>query len=169
MKDAGKTLDVEVEVQDMPEWTVAYVRHTGPYAGDEQLFGQLIGRLMQWAGPRNLIKPNESHMLFVYHDDPEITEESKLRTSVCLTVPEDTEVSGEVGKMTIDGGKYAVGHFRLSGDEYGAAWDTIYGGWLPNSGYQPDDRLPYEMALNDPEKDPEGKHEVNICIPVKPL
>ena len=78
---------LEIEVKDMPEWTVAYVRHTGPYAGDEALFGKLIGKLMQWAGPRGLIKPDESKMLFVYHDDPEITDESKLRTSVLLTVP----------------------------------------------------------------------------------
>jgi len=162
-------LETKIEVVDMPDYTVAYVRHTGPYAGDEELFGRLINQLMTWAGPRNLFRPPESKMLMVYHDDPELTDPNKLRTSVCITVPEDTEVSGEIGKMTIPGGKYAVGHFRVTGEEYGAAWQTVYGGWLPDSGYQPAEGLPYEMCLNDPQQDPEGKYEVNICVPVKPL
>jgi AraC family transcriptional regulator len=40
---------------------------------------------------------------------------------------------------------------------------------MPESGYQPDDRPPFELYLNDPKEHPEGKFVVDIYIPVKPL
>ncbi|MBN1422920.1 AraC family transcriptional regulator [Candidatus Fermentibacteria bacterium] len=166
----SETKSVNVEVKEMPEFTVAYVRHVGPYAGDSALFERLFTRLFQWAGARDLLGRPDMRAMSVYHDDPEVTPEDKLRVSVCITVPPDTAVDGEIGRMTIPGGKFAVGHFVLSGSsEYGEAWNALMGGWLPESGYQPDDRLCYELYLNDPSHDPEGKHIVDICMPVKPL
>jgi len=43
------------------------------------------------------------------------------------------------------------------------------GEWLPESGYQCADTPCYEVALNNPEEDPEGLHDIEIRIPVKPL
>ena len=160
---------IQIEVKDMPEFHVVYVRHTGPYAGDAALFQDLFERLMRWAGPRGLLRFPETVVLIVYHDDPDVTDNAKLRVSACITVPEDTTVDGEVGKMTVPGGKFAVARFELDPDQYGAAWDFVFGKWLPESGYQPDDRLCYELYPGSPGEQPEGKHAVDICIPVKPL
>jgi len=74
---------------------------------DAELFQRLWGKLMQWAGPRGLIAPPRTKMLCVYHDDPNITEAGKLRVSVCITVPRDTEVGGEVGRMADPAGRSA--------------------------------------------------------------
>ena len=71
--------------------------------------------------------------------------------------------------MQVPGGKFAVGHFELATDQYGDAWNALMGGWLPQSGYQPDDRLCYEWYRNDPKQHPEGKCIVDICMPVRPL
>jgi len=163
------TKEVKIEVKEMPQMHVAYVRHIGPYKGNSKLFEGLFMKLCTWAGPRGLIRPNQTQFLSIYHDDPEITEGEKLRTDVCLTVPEDTQVEGEIGKMTLPGGKYAIGHFELLSHEYPEAWGSIFGGWLPESGYQCDDRPCFELYLNDPKQHPEGKSIVDICIPVKPL
>ena len=168
MKEKGH-IQTEVEIQDIPEFHVAYIRHVGPYQGDSALFGQLFGRLAQWAGPRGLLNSPDAKFLCVYHDDPDITDPSKLRTSVCVSVPEDTPVEGEVGTMAIPGGKYAVARFEISGNEFQDSWNTVYGGWLPESGYQPDDGPCYELYLNNPEEHPEKKIIINICLPVKPL
>jgi len=161
--------DFTVEVREMAPRSVAYVRHVGPYAGDEQLFQGLFEKLMTWAGPRDLLRSPDMEVLCVYHDDPGITDEAKLRTSACLTVPEGTEVSGEVGAMSVAGGKYAVGKFELTSDQSPQAWDALMGGWLPESGYQPDDRPCFELYLQSPEQHPEGKCVTEICVPVKPL
>jgi AraC family transcriptional regulator len=162
-------LKMEVRVEDLPELTLAYVRHVGPYAGDASLFEGLFNRLFQWAGPRGLLRFPETQVLCVYHDDPGVTVEEKLRMSVAITVPPDAEVSGEVGKMSLPGGRYAQARFELSPDQYEAAWNRVYGGWLPDSGYVPGDGLAFERYLGSPGDHPEGKHSVEICVPVKPL
>jgi AraC family transcriptional regulator len=168
-KSGKKQTEGKIEVKDMPAFHVAYVRHIGPYKGDTELFGGLFGRLMKWAGPRDLLRFPETKCMTVYYDDPKITDEEKLRVDACITVPENTAVEGEVGKMTVPGGKFAVGRFEINPDEYEAAWNSMMGGWLPESGYQCDDRLCYELYQNDPKEHPENKHIVDICIPVKPL
>jgi AraC family transcriptional regulator len=157
-----------VRIETIQPTSVAYVRHVGPYAGDESLFGRLIGRLFQWAGPRGLVGP-QTKLLTVYHDNPEITEEEKLRISVCVTVPPETRPDGDIGVMTIDAGRYAVASFTLQASEYGQAWNWMMGVWFPSSGYQPDDRNCFEVYLNDPNQHPEKKHVVEIWAPVKPL
>ena len=162
-------LKTEVEVKDIPEFHVAYVRHVGPYAGDTELFGRLWQKLMTWAGPRGLLNFPETKMLSVYHDDPNITDPNKLRVSVGISVSEDTPVEGEVGKMMIPGGKYAMARFEISPDRYGDAWNAVFGGWFPESGYQPADGPGYELYHNNPEEHPERKHIFDIVVPVKPL
>ncbi|WP_438449182.1 AraC family transcriptional regulator [Gorillibacterium sp. sgz5001074] len=156
-----------VEVKEIPAWTVAYVRYVGPYAGDGELFQRLNDKLMRWAGARGLVRFPESRLLNVYHDDPGITEEEKLRISVCLTVPEDTETDGEIGRMTLAPGKYAFARFTVGTDGFGEAWAWVYGQWLPQSGYEPDDRLCFELYHGGPDAD--GKFTVDICVPVKPV
>ncbi len=169
VQKGSKESPLNVEVRDLPDMHVAYVRHIGPYQGNSKLFDRLFTKLFTWAGARDLLRFPETRVLAVYHDNPDITEGSRLRTSVCVTVPENTPVEGEIGLMTVPGGRYAVGHFELSNTEYEAAWDRVFGEWLPASGFQPDDRPCFEMFLNDADTHPEHKHVVDICVPVKPL
>lgn len=160
---------VLVEVKEMPSFHVAYVRYVGRYQGMGELFERLFRKLMKWAGPRGFLRDRDAKMLAVYHDNPEVTEDNKLRTSVCITVPANTKVEGEVGSMTIPGGQYAVGHFRLGVEEYAQAWYAIIAGWLPESGYQPDDRFCYELYSCNSDCSRDGKTAVSICVPVRPL
>jgi len=169
IKMKNKEIQTNVEVKDIPELHIAYIRHIGPYKGDQELFGRLFNKLMAWAGPRGLLRFPETKVMAIYHDNPDITDESRLRTDACITVPEDTQVEGEIGKAKIPAGKYAVAHFEITPDQYQDAWNAVYGGWLPDSGYQPEDGPCYELYLNDPKQHPEGKHVVDICVPVKPL
>ncbi|MCF7933679.1 MAG: AraC family transcriptional regulator [Spirochaetia bacterium] len=160
---------VTVTVKTIDEMELAYVRHIGPYAGDEQLFARLFKRLYSWAGPRALVNPPETKELCIYHDDPGLTDESQLRTSACITVPPGTKTGGEIGSMTLPGGLYAVGHFEIGPEEFGEAWQFMCGTWLPESGYEPSDGLCFEMY--DSEHGNEDGHSfiVDICIPVKIL
>ncbi|MGK0290729.1 MAG: AraC family transcriptional regulator [bacterium] len=165
--EAGNT--VNVEVKEMPELNVAYLRHIGPYKGDSDLFGSLFNKLTMWAGARGVFENPNTQLLSIPHDDPNITEEEKLRLSVCITIPSDFEVDGEIGKMVVPRGKYAVARFDISCHEFEQSWSTVCGEWLPNSGYQFRDGLCYEIYQNNPEEHPEKRHIIDICIPVKPL
>jgi len=144
-----------VTVSKKPEMTVAYVRHTGPYFGDEELFQRLFTALYKWAA-----------QIVIYHDDPDTVDHEKLRISCGISVPAETEVSGEVGKLTLPAGLYAEARFVVDATQFGGAWNWVYGVWLPESGYQPDDRQCYEKYIDT---DPEAAFTVDICIPVKPL
>lgn len=104
--------------------------------------------------------------LVVYHDDPSISREDKLRISVCFTVPSDTKVEGEIGKMQIESGKYVIARFELTVNDFQQAWDWVYGQWFPASGYQPDDKPCFEMYTEEPQN---GIIKLDICVPVKPL
>lgn len=166
--DTGRIpMEGQVMISELPEMDVAYIRHVGPYMGDGALFERLWGKLLSWAGPRDLYRPPETQMLCVYHDNPEITDGEKLRLSVCISVPEGTPVDGEVGSMHLDGGRYAICRFQLDETEYGEAWQWVYGTWLPQSGYQPADGAPFERYPNPEPVD--GRMTVEICIPVQPL
>jgi AraC family transcriptional regulator len=154
-----------VDVRELPERFVAYVRHVGRYDQISRSFS----RLMRWAGPRRLLRSPEVKMLAIYHDNPDITSADQLRADVCITVPQGTRTKRDIGTMTVPGGTFAVAYAEIDPSQYGEAWDRLIGDWLPGSGYQPDDRLCYEVYLNNPDKHPENKHVVEICEPIRPL
>lgn len=159
-------LNKSIEIKQLPDMTVAYVRHIGPYKGNEELFRDLWQKLMIWAGPRGLMAQPDLKSLAIYHDDPNITDDMKLRTSICITVPEDTKVDGEVGKMKVEGGQYVVARFVVQTHQFAEAWNWVYASWFPASGYQPDDKPCFELYTEEPK---DGKFTVDICVPVKPL
>lgn len=175
-----------VEVVKRDAIPVAYVRHTGPYAGDSQLFERLFGQLMAWAGPRGLYQPGVTAGYVIYHDDPSTVEPEKQRISVCIPVPAGTEGSGEVGRMELDAATYAEAHFELNPMQFTGAWNWVFAEWLPDSGYQPDDHLCFEryppmdageqaagasegVGANGPPGPGSFVMPVDICVPVKPM
>lgn len=160
-----RSSEMNVEVKEMPEYHVGYVRQIGPY-GPEGC-GAAFERLMQWAGPRGFAASGTT--MGLCWDNPEITPPDKCRYDACITIPEDTEVQGEVGTQTISSGLYAVYRCRVKTEEFAQAWQDLFGQWLPQSGYQPDDRPCYEICHTHAEADPENKWLVEICCPVKPL
>jgi len=159
-------LNKNIEIKQLPNMNVAYVRHIGPYKGNEELFRGLWNKIMTWAGPRGLMAQPDFKSLAIYHDDPQITEEQKLRTSICVTVPEDTKVDGEIGKMLVQGGQYVVARFEVQTHQFEEAWQWLFAKWFPESGYQPDDKPCFEMYTEEPKG---NIYKVDICVPVKPL
>ena len=160
--------NMKVEIKTLPDMTLAYIRHIGPYKGNPKLFEDLFGKLCAWAGPRNLVG-KDTNFLCVYYDGPGSTDESKLRMDVCLVVPGDAKIDGEIGKQEIKGGEYAVTRCIINDPkEYEKYWAELYANWLPQSGYQPDDKPPFEMYSADC-KSENGGMIVDICIPVKKL
>ncbi len=167
MSASMQPLNTKIEVRELSARHVVYLRHAGPY-GQAALVRRLVDKLRSWAVPRGLLT-GDAHFILVPHDSPNVTEQDKLRLSVCLTVPPGTDGSGEVGTMEIPGGKFAVARFEMRPERIAEAWGVVMGGWLPQSGFQPDDRLPYEEVIEDPTAHPEGKIILDICVPVRPL
>ena len=158
-----------VTVKQLQPCTVAYIRHIGPFIGETKTWRRLFDRLTQWVASRGLLKCPGSQFYTVFRDQIEITDFAKFKADVCVSVDAGTKAEGEVGVTTLAGGKYAVALFEIDADQYEQAWGMLYSDWLPNSGYQPDQRCCYEKYLNDFRSHPQQKHIIEICIPIKPL
>jgi AraC family transcriptional regulator len=153
----------EAEARELPEKFVACVRNVGPYTE----IPKAMEAVFAWAGPKGLIGFPKTERIAVYHDDPKKVDASELRSDACLTVPEGTEGEGDVKTMRIPGGWFAVARVEVDPSEFGDAWDKLLGEWMPESGYESDnDRMCYELYLNDHTQHPEGKFILDICEPV---
>lgn len=157
-------MNTKIEIKEMPEMKVIYCRHKGAFKD----ICKAYDKLMKWAGPRGLLNFPETKSLTVYHDDPSITGIENVRQDACITVNEDIKVDGEIGKMIVEGGKYAVGHFEITVTEFEQAWNTMCL-WFTENGYQPGNGSTYELYYNDHNEHPEKKFILDICIPVRPL
>ena len=157
-------MDTTIEIKEMPDMNVVYCRHTGQFNQINKAFE----KLMKWAGPRGLLNFPDTKTITVYHDDPTITAIEQVRQSACITVDKEVKVDGEIGKMKLDSGKYAVGHFEIDEKGFEKAWNTMCL-WFSESGYQPGDGYPYELYYNSPEEDSKRRFILDICIPVKTL
>lgn len=162
--DEWRLINMDVEVRELPEYRVAYIRFIGKY-GDKGI-SEAWGRIEKWAKSRDLIG-EETLLIGISHDDPDITPSDKCRYDACITVPDDVSAEGEVGIQMVPSGKYAVYHCEGFVKEIGEAFDDLFCKWLPGSGYQPDARPCFEIYTE--ECKPGEKWQMDICIPVKPL
>ncbi len=154
----------KIEIKDMPALNLVFTRHMGDFSK----IGAAYGKLMQWAGPRGLLNNPNLKTVTVYHDDPNVTKIENVRQSACITVDSPVKTEGEYGYLTIPPGKYVVGSFEIHASEFTEAWNSVCI-WLSESGYQPDDKNPYELYYNNHEEHPDKKFILDICIPVKSM
>lgn len=155
-----------VEVKELPKMTVAYIRNMGPWGADKNEYEKLRNKLFSWAESRDLLLGKDFKYLILYHDDPNVALSTKLRMSLCITIPPETKVNGVIGKMEIEAAKYAITRFELTSQDFQIAWEWLYGQWLPNSGYKLDDKPYFETYPEAPKGE---KFIVDFCIPIKPL
>ena len=164
---AGSLPHATVSIENLTDQRLAYVRRTGPYRGRKDVYAEAFTALAKWAQPRDLMRPDATYFSLA-HDPPDITEESRHRISVGIGVDQDVAVAGEVNDMLLPGGDYAVATFTLR-DEYEDAWRAMMVGWLADSGFETDERLPFERYRGDAQPDEPGTNVVDICLPVRPM
>lgn len=151
--------NAQIEVKKMPSLEIAYVAHQGEF----HTLGVAFQKLMRWAGPRGLaILPT----IAVYHDDPNITDISKVRQAAGIILKEVVETSGEVSTMQVAAGKYAVGQFELANSEYDKAWQSMFI-WIHENGFEMTNADCYQTYVNPSAQHNEGKNLIQICVPVK--
>jgi len=159
---------LSAEVRSLPSRTFACVHHVGPFAGDVKLFNRLFSTVMAWARPHGLVKPTQTELITIYHDDSRTTEPDKLRISVGLTVPPGTEGTENIRMREIPPGDYICAVFEIDPGQYEAAWDLVQDELMPQRSLQKGNGFTYECYLNDPLLHPQGKHRIEIRISVKP-
>jgi AraC family transcriptional regulator len=155
-------MNAKVEVKEMPELNLAYIRHVGEF----HLIGKVYEELFRWAGPKGLLNFPQTKTVTVYHDDPGVTAIEKVRQSAAITVPEGTKTDKNVGTLKVPDGKYAVGRFEVDENGFEKAWSGMCV-WIAENGYTATDGYHYELYHNDHTTHPERKFILDICIPVQ--
>lgn len=152
-------------IEELPLMEVAYVRHVGSYLETFRAWA----KLGMWAAEHRLFPPEQS-FIGISLDDPAVTEEEACRYDACVTIPNTlsrTDAPPEIQFQTLPGGLYAKFYFYDTTDKLALLYQSIFGNWLPDSEYDPDDRYCLEFSMNDPAQDPEGKAKVDLYIPIK--
>lgn len=154
-------MDMNAEIREMPEYTIAYVRKIGEYS--KETCREAFSELVQWAAPKGYL--GQGPMFGIYWDNPKVTSPENCRIDAGVAVAPKTSTDGQVGLQVISGGAYAVCGFETDTDGFHKAWDEAFA-WLVNSGYECADKPCYELYHNNAEEHPEGKWIVDICIPL---
>ena len=155
---------VNTELRIIPEMTIAYVRYTGKYKGDADLFHSLYRRILSWAEPRGFAVKGMKQVI-IYHDSPEITDEKRLRVSCGIVVPQGTKPSGIAGIMIIPQNKYLVCRFNLKEDEYTEAWNHVFRYSFQKMKCEPAEGSCFEIYSENCYDESNGLTEVEICVP----
>ena len=160
-----------ITIATLEEKQLAYVRHIGTYETLAKEYESLIQILFQEAHRQQLLEDEDYWVLAIYHDNPEFGEETQFRTSLCLTVPKEPTIQegGILGSMKLEGGLYAIGHFEIYRHQYSDAWNYMYEKWLTGSGYVPRNAYPFEVYCNEPTKEEDYIHIVEIYVPIEPI
>lgn len=157
--------DMKITIHELPNVEVAFVRHVGSYAHTYHAWG----KLGEWAGENRLFPPDRQY-IGISLDDPAVVDELACRYDACITLPPEFNRNGHIEGIqfaAIPGGTYAMYSFYDTPDQLTIAYTSLYGQWLPNSEYDPDDRHCLEFCMNNPKDDPEGKCKVDLYVPVK--
>jgi AraC family transcriptional regulator len=160
--DSFLNTSAPIEIAALPAYHIAYMQCSEGY---NQNIGRAWNKLFRWAYPRNLIN-QDTIMIGIPLDNPDITPQGKCRYQACITVPHQTEAEGEINIADLEASKYAIYHFKGKQQQIKAAYSYIYGIWLPESGWEPKDRPALEIYTNPPKQ---KELAYDICLPVKPL
>jgi AraC family transcriptional regulator len=155
-----------VETRNHPAFHLAYMRHIGPYGQAE--ISEAWNQFARWMQAHELLS-EDTVTLGIPHDHPGVTAPSRCRYDCGVVVPAGFQKDRLVNLTDLPAGKYAVLPFRGTASELVQAWEALFESWLPESGYQPDNRPFYELHRGLSRRGADGLLTCQICLPITPL
>ncbi len=156
----------DVSLRNLPNIPTIYIACYEGY--DIRMICRAWEKLNRWAAMQN-VDLSASQAIGISLDDPLITRQNKCRYYACLSTPAPMQTTPPVNTLTIPAGRYAVCRAESPAMELNLVYHTLFHDWLPDSGYQPANSLPFEVYLQTPERHPRQWFEVDICIPIEPI
>jgi AraC family transcriptional regulator len=139
------TLMHPVSVQTNGPMRLAAVAHKGPYFEISRAFQKLSAVM----GTRNLF-PKAGRMVGIFYDDPQSVPWPDLRSHAAFEITGEVDLSKPLEEVTLPAGRHAVMTYRGPYAGLPAAYDQLFGAWLPSSGEEPADTPSFEVYLNSP-------------------
>ncbi|WP_170400743.1 AraC family transcriptional regulator [Ruegeria arenilitoris] len=150
-----------VTTRTEPARRVVGLPHKGAYAEigkSFEAFGALCEARQLW--------PQVGPVIGIYLDSTDSAPVDDLRSYAGAEFRGDATPEG-MEAVQIPGGKTAVMTFKGPYSGLGAAYHSLFGNWLPESGEEPADQPCYEIYLNDPRDTAPEELLTEICLPLK--
>lgn len=148
-------------IKTVPAVAAVGVDHVGSY----MQIGRAFDQLYAWLGARALLRPG-MRSLAVYFDDPFAVDEERLRSRACVVDAEPCVLEPPLRGTEIRGGRYAVLRHQGPYATMRAAYQWLYGTWLPRSGEEAADAPIFEEYLNSPRDTAPADLLTDICLPL---
>jgi AraC family transcriptional regulator len=161
-RDSGGQ-NMNVTIEKMPELRVGAVRHTGPYMQINDAFARL-GKIVEKEG---VAKKPEMAMVAIFHDDPDTTPPSELRSEAGLTFPADARLPKGLEEHRLPAGRYARTTHVGPYEELGDTWARLMGEWLPASNERIRNSPSYEIYRNTPETAKPQDLRTDLYVPLE--
>lgn len=124
---------------------LAALPHRGAYFEISRAFQKLSAVMAS----RDLFR-SAGRMIGVFCDDPQSVAEADLRSRAGFEVKSQADLSAPLEEVTLPGGRQAVLTYKGPYAGLPAAYDELFGIWLPQSGEEPADSPSFEVYLNTP-------------------
>jgi AraC family transcriptional regulator len=151
-----------IEIAEQPARRLAALPHRGDYLETGRAFEQVASIFTSrslWAHAKGMVG--------VYYDDPNSLPEPELRSHAGLSIDEAVDLGAPLEEVRIPGGRYVVMHYKGPYSGLLAAYQHLYGDWLPTSGEELGDHPPIELYLNGPTDVPPEELLTDVCVPLK--
>ncbi|WP_136680463.1 GyrI-like domain-containing protein [Neptunomonas sp. XY-337] len=159
---AGAQVELpNMQLRQMPERRVAYVRHQGY----DRSISIAWHRLLQWAKTEE-VDTQTATMLALHHSNPSLVALADCRYVACLEVPENVWRKGSVGILTIPGGLHGVFSARGRMGDLLPLIYAFYHRWLPGSGYHLANTPAYAIYQRNQFLDPDERFELQYAVPL---
>jgi AraC family transcriptional regulator len=152
----------DVGIASVSPMPLIAVEHRGPYMAIGKSFDLLFTTLAQ----RGLIRP-DLRMIGVYLDDPTSVPESELKSHAGVAMSETVAVDPPLFATQVRSGDYAVLKYKGPYGDMRAAYDWLYGHWLPASGREAADAPVFEDYLNSPRDTAPTELRTDIYLPLR--
>ena len=150
-----------VTIKSLPARRLAAMPHKGAYPN--------IGASFEKAGAvfatRHLTDQIQG-MIGVFLDDPSATVEHELRSHAGIIVADDFQIPAPLNEVRLPAGRHAVMVYKGHYAGLSAAYDYLYGTWLPGSGQDVGVDPVFEHYLNSPADTSPEDLLTEVCLPL---
>jgi AraC family transcriptional regulator len=151
----------EVDVVEEPERRVLGIDHRGPYQEIGGAFERL-GAAVEAAGLRRSV----DEWLGIYFDDPSTVPADSLRSMAGVTATGANAAPAGLAEVRLPGGRYARMRVRGPYSSLPAAYEWIYGTWLPDLDERTRGSPSFEVYVNDPREVAEDSILTDVYVPL---
>lgn len=152
----------DVAVREMPASPLLGVEHRGSFMAIGRAFDLLYARIAS----SGLGRPG-MRMLALYFDDPAVTPEAELRSFAAVAGCARPEQDIGLVETEVPAGRYALLDYIGPYASMRAAYDWLYGSWLPRSGHEPAGGPLVEEYFNNPRDTPPNELRTQIWLELR--